>query len=321
MRPEWEPTARTHSSRHIWQAGAAGTVRLVASCGKEPVVSANSIRVDWCSFAVGFFRTEGLNRGQFVRAADYWDAPRTVCRTLAGGDNPRTRHPIPSFVSPGGANPPPHQGGRGSVWALTGGLRRPAILRRPCRDRNGCPTDSERRPIAQLTGPPRRTDQFVQGELYRSVDRTAHGLVQSAESALDQSFVQSLDDGLRETRTFKNQARVELHQRCTRSDLFPRVGRAVYPTHAYDGDGALRLSVEMAHNLRAALAQRPAAQTAGFGVAPLPVRIGHRRSGDRSICCYDPSHASRGNQRQQLVQGFGGKIGRHFDEHRPEPGC
>jgi hypothetical protein len=73
----------------------------------------------------------GLDR---VLQGDYWNAPRTGCRTLAGGDNPGTRHPIPSFMSPGGANPPFHQGGRGSGWALTGGLRRPAILRRPCRD-------------------------------------------------------------------------------------------------------------------------------------------------------------------------------------------
>jgi hypothetical protein len=40
-------------SRHISQAGAAGTAALVASCGKEPIVRANSIRVDWSSFAVG----------------------------------------------------------------------------------------------------------------------------------------------------------------------------------------------------------------------------------------------------------------------------
>jgi hypothetical protein len=36
---------------------------------------------------------------------------------------------------------------------VTGGLRHPAIFRRPCRDWSGCPTHSERPPIMQRLNP------------------------------------------------------------------------------------------------------------------------------------------------------------------------
>jgi hypothetical protein len=50
----------------ISRVGAAGTVPLIASCGKEPVVSANSIRVDWGESAAPPGRERigvGLDRG------------------------------------------------------------------------------------------------------------------------------------------------------------------------------------------------------------------------------------------------------------------
>jgi hypothetical protein len=96
----------------------------------------------------GIFRRPAQPEPQsLVRRA--YDIQRSrVCQPpglLAAGNKNLQHETVLGWEAPRRGNPPPRQGGRGSVWALTGGLRRPAILRRPCRDWNGCPTDSERR--------------------------------------------------------------------------------------------------------------------------------------------------------------------------------
>src|SRR6266446_5561510 len=101
----------------------------------------------------------------------------------------------------------------------------------------------------------------------------ANRLFQAREPGFLQPLSQSGHDLSRQARSFINQTGVDLYQRRAGGDLVPGIIGVEDAAHADDWQQALCPSINVSDNLRAALSQWTAAQTAFLGVNQFQFRV------------------------------------------------